>query len=140
MTGVAMCFAACELRLAHRELRVEGRIRRIEPKVFDVLAYLAVHHGRVVGRAELLASLWTPGAVSDAVLATSMMKARRAIDDRNPDAPLIRTLRRTGYRLVAEVTTKPIARPSAFAQARHKAPHRIAALPFRNLTGRTELL
>jgi DNA-binding winged helix-turn-helix (wHTH) protein len=128
--------------VASRELHVKGRIRRIEPKVFDVLAYLATHHTRVVGRSELLEAIWTSAAISDAVLATSIMKARRAIEDNDPDLPIIRTLHRTGYRLVADVETRSV-EEDAYRSAPGNGDasrNRIAALPFQNLTGRAELL
>jgi DNA-binding winged helix-turn-helix (wHTH) protein len=130
------------LRVASRELRVKGQARRIEPKVFDVLAYLATHHARVVSRSELLEAIWTPGVISDAVLATSIMKARRAIEDNDPDLPIIRTLHRTGYRLVADVEVRSVDE-DVYRSATGKADagrNRIAALPFQNLTGRPELL
>jgi len=133
-------FGDCELRIACRELRVKGHLRELEPKVFDVLSYLAAHHMRVVGRRELLDAIWTRGSVSDAVLATSVMKARRAIGDTDPFVPMIRTLHRVGYRLVAEVSVTTMDTTDAKATDSEIPRERIAALPFQNLTGRPELI
>jgi len=36
------------LDVAHRELRVAGKVRSLQPQVFAVLAYLVHHRGRVV--------------------------------------------------------------------------------------------
>ena len=53
-------FADCELDLATRELSVAGDTRAVEPKAFDLLAYLLNHRERVVSHDELMDTLW-PG-------------------------------------------------------------------------------
>src|SRR5262249_58281898 len=61
------CFADCELDEMLFQLRRRGRVVKIEPKVFDVLAYLLRHRERVVSKAELLDTLWPDQAVSESV-------------------------------------------------------------------------
>jgi DNA-binding winged helix-turn-helix (wHTH) protein len=119
---------------------VKGQVRELEPKVFDVLAYLAAHHARVVGRQELLDAIWTRGGVSDAVVATSVMKARRAIGDTDPHLPIIRTVHRVGYRLAIEVSISTMDAGDSGIPDSEAMHERIATLPFQNLTGRPGLI
>ena len=47
-------FADVELDVDRYEIRRQGSAVPVEPQVFDVLAYLAAHGGRVVSKEELL--------------------------------------------------------------------------------------
>ena len=98
---MSLHFAHWEIDLESRELRVRGQLRHLEPRVFDVLAYLIEHRHRVVRLEELLRHAWGSAAVSDNVVVRAVMKARRAIDDQGGGAAAIRTLHRVGYRFVA---------------------------------------
>ena len=62
MTSCIYCFAAFELDLSRRALRLEGREVPLQPRVFDLLCYLVEHSDRVVSKEELLDTLW-PGVV-----------------------------------------------------------------------------
>jgi len=139
--STVLWFADCELQVARRELRVGGRSRKIEPKAFDVLTYLCVHRTRVVDRRELIDAIWTPGKVLDAVLGTSIMKARRAIDDNDAGRPIIGTWHRRGYRVVADVHMTTLgAQGLGDAVLPDSRRQSIAVLPFENLTGRHDLI
>ena len=92
------------------ELRRGGTLVKIEPKVFDVLLYLLRHRDRVVGKDELLDALW-PGSVSESVLPRCIAAARRALDDDSGQPQVIQTIRRRGYRFVAEVGAAPAPAP-----------------------------
>ena len=74
-------FGDCELDLAARELRVGGDAHAIEPKAFDLLAYLLNHRERVIGHDELMDALWPGVIVTEAALARTVMKARKAVGD-----------------------------------------------------------
>ena len=90
---------ACEIDFAAREVRVAGSRRPIEPRVFDLLAYLAKRPDRVVTRRELLDGVWPEQRVSDAALARAVMKARQAMGE-GGESSAIRTVPRVGYRFV----------------------------------------
>jgi len=96
-------FAGCELDEERRELRRRGRAVKLEPKVFDVLAYLLRHPERVVTKAELLDVVWAGLAVSESVLPKCVAAARRAIGDTSTRPTVIRTVHGHGYRVIAEV-------------------------------------
>ena len=76
----------------------------MQPLVFELLLYLVRHRDRVVPKDELLDSVWSDTAVTEASLARAVSLARRAIGDGVRDAPFIRTHPRVGYRFTADVT------------------------------------
>jgi len=69
----------------------------VTPKAFDLLLLLVDAAPRVVPKRELHARLWPRVAVSDWTLFSLIKELRRALGDRNPDSPLIRTVHRVGY-------------------------------------------
>ncbi|HEX7917350.1 transcriptional regulator [Rudaea sp.] len=89
---------------AVRELRHRGATVSLPPKVFDCLVYLIEQRERAVGRDELIAAVWGRVDVSDAVLAQTLLRARRAVGDTGGEQTAIRTVPRFGYRWVAPLT------------------------------------
>lgn len=86
------------------ELRRGGRPVRLEPKAFNVLAYLIAHRDRVVGKQELFEQLWPGEFVTDSALTYCIKAARRALDDDGVNQQVIATVQRRGYRFVAALT------------------------------------
>jgi len=129
VNGEVYEFGQCELRVAERELRVQGQPRAIEPLPFDLLLLLLRERHRVLPRDELMDRLWPGQAVSPGALARAVMKVRQAIGDADREAPLIRTLYGSGHRFVGEVRT-PAAAPAGVV---------LALLPVANHTGQPDL-
>jgi len=75
----------------------------IEPKVFDLLAYLVRHRDRVVLKEELIKHLWVDVFVSDWALSKCIARARRAIGDSDRPTRAIRTFHGRGFRFVTLV-------------------------------------
>src|SRR5262245_506733 len=96
-------FEAYELDLQCYELRYAGKPIKLEPQVFNVLAYLIQHRDRVVTKEELLEELWPGRFVSETALTSRLTSARRAIGDRGREQRLIQTLHGRGYRFTAVV-------------------------------------
>ena len=61
-------FNDCELDIDRVVLRRGGSDVPVEPQVFDVLAFLAEHHGEVVRKEELLDEIWGDRFVSESAL------------------------------------------------------------------------
>ena len=63
----------------------------LTPKAFSLLHHLALHAGRLVSKAELMAAIWPDVFVGDAVLKSSIRELRRALgdDSRATSRPLI---------------------------------------------------
>ena len=73
----------------------------LQPRPVAVLSYLAERPGAVVGRDELLRSLWAGTYVTRAVLKVAVRAIREALED-DADAPrYIETVGREGYRFIA---------------------------------------
>lgn len=115
-------FGPFVLDASRRELRQGDDVEDVQPLVFELLLYLVQHRDRVVTKAELLDSVWSDTAVSEASLARAVSLARRALGDSERDAPLIRTHPRVGYRFVANVEEDVRSRQSASADAGQRTP------------------
>src|SRR5215831_3584269 len=95
--------------------------RKLRPKSFEVLCYLAQHPRRVVSKSELMSAIWQDSFVSDNVLVQSLLEIRRALGDGSQQ--LIKTVARRGYLFEAEV----VAEAEATGESENEPP--TAALP-----------
>jgi len=95
-------FGTHVIDLATRELRDDGRLLQVSPRVFDCIAYLIEHRDRAVGRDELMASVWGRADIADTQLGQVVLRARRAAGDSGDAQLAIRTVVGFGYRWVAE--------------------------------------
>lgn len=94
-------FTTFEIDEDTRELRAGGRVLPLQPRVFDLLVYLARNHERVVPKDELLESVWPGVLVTDGSLQRAVSLARAALGEAGaPDA--IRTHSRQGYRFCVD--------------------------------------
>ena len=76
---------------------------RLNPKTFDVLAFLVERNGRLVEKDDLLRSLWPDTFVEDANLSVQVAAIRRALGRRPDGGEYIETVPKRGYRFVAPV-------------------------------------
>ncbi len=88
---------------ATRELRSDGELVVLSPKVFDCLAWLLEHRDRAVGRDELVAAVWGKADIADTQVVQTILKARRAVGDTGEEQRVIRTIPRFGYRWIASI-------------------------------------
>lgn len=127
-------FGSFELDPARRLLFRDGREIHLTPKAFHLLSVLIDAAPAVVPKATLHERLWPNGVVSDSALVALIQEIRRALDDRDRDAPLIRTAHRIGYALDRGVertrTTSSEARWVVVGA------HRIALADGENIIGR----
>jgi len=95
-----------------RAVRASGEligngVRRLEPKVMDLLFLLATRNGEVVGRDELLARLWPGLIVGEDTLARSVSRLRKVLGDDPKSPSYIETIAKRGYRCIAIVNAPP---------------------------------
>jgi len=90
-----------------RLLQHRGERVAIEPKVFDLLAYLIEQRERVVSAEELLDALWSGVCVTPGALNRAMAKLRHAVGDDGQRQSVIRTEHGHGFRFVAKVSVPP---------------------------------
>jgi predicted ATPase/DNA-binding winged helix-turn-helix (wHTH) protein len=105
LAEVILRFANCELDLQRIVLSRDGEEVKLEPRAFDVLAYLIQHRGAVVRKEELLDEIWGGRFVSESALTTRIKSIRRAVDDDGNRQAIIRTVHGKGYEFVAPVET-----------------------------------
>lgn len=96
-------FHPFELDEERRELRRNGDLVEVQPKVLDLLIFLVQHRGRVVSRNEALDAVWPGVFISDDALFRAVSRAREAVGDDGKRQVAIKTLRGTGFRFVADV-------------------------------------
>lgn len=96
-------FGRHSIDVARQRLLRDGEPVPLEPKVFEVLRYLAEHHERVVTKDELLEHVWQGEAVTEAVLPNNVAVLRRALGQARGQAEPIETVHGRGYRFAAEV-------------------------------------
>jgi DNA-binding winged helix-turn-helix (wHTH) protein/tetratricopeptide (TPR) repeat protein len=110
----AVTFRFGEYRLdpAARELWSGTSMVALPPKAFDCIAYLIEHRERAVGRDELISAVWGRVDVSDDVLAQTLLRARRAVEDTGNEQRAIRTVPRFGYRWILPVEALATSAPA----------------------------
>ena len=123
------------------ELRQNGRLCELEPKVFDLLAYFAQHPGQLFTHEELIEQVWSGRIVSDSTVSTCIKNARKVLGDSGGNQRYIKTVRGRGYRFSANVTN---AAPSAgtcaprLRASRTYSTPTLLIFPFRSLSGGTD--
>src|ERR671910_547925 len=102
---MAIRFGPFLLDAARRQLFRDSANVHVTPKAFELLLLLVAAAPRVLSKRELHEQLWPGTYVSDATLVGLVKELRRALDDRDPGAPVIRTAHRVGYAFCFEVQT-----------------------------------
>ncbi|MFL5285926.1 MAG: winged helix-turn-helix domain-containing protein [Rhodopila sp.] len=138
--SVVLAFAEFQIDLNRQELRRGGEPVQLEPQVFDLLHHLVINRDRVVGKDELLDTIWNGRIVSEAALSSRINAARKAIGDDGERQTLIKTVHRRGFRFVGSVeeggrdgTEAPAPAVNADSVTEGRKPS-IAVLPFANLS------
>ncbi len=98
----------------------ENRLRdgettvQVEPKVMEVLLFLAKRKGEVVSREELIEEVWGGVCVTDHVLSRCISELRKALGDDPRTPSFVETIRKRGYRLIPR--TRPWEESAPFAE------------------------
>lgn len=87
-------------------VKLDGQTQRVEPQVFDVLAYLIANRERVVAKEELLDNVWGDRFISDSAVTSRIKSARKCVGDDGRRQLVIRTVHGRGYQFVADLTGK----------------------------------
>ncbi len=87
-----------------------NRLRRgetsiqVEPKVMDVLVFLAGSAGDVVSKRDIMDAVWPELYITESVISRAIAGLRRALGDDARQPRFIETILKRGYRLIAEVS------------------------------------
>src|SRR5580704_17402653 len=76
----------------------------LNPKAFALLQYLIDNSGRLVTHEELLDALWPDVHVQPEVIKGHILTIRAALGDTPQQSRFIETVRKRGYRFVAELS------------------------------------
>jgi DNA-binding winged helix-turn-helix (wHTH) protein len=90
-----------------RQLLRDGAAVHLTPKAFELLILLIGEAPRVLAKADVHERLWPRTFVSDATLTGLVKELRRALDDRDPSAPIVRTAHGVGYAFAAPLDRGP---------------------------------
>ncbi len=80
-----------------------SEVVHLEPKVAEVLIYLATHAGEVVSREELEREVWHGAVVGYDAVTNTVIKLRRALHDNSRQPQFVTTIPKRGYELIAPV-------------------------------------
>jgi DNA-binding winged helix-turn-helix (wHTH) protein len=132
---VTVRFGAFALDSDRRQLSRDDVEIHLTPKAFDLLALLVGEAPRVVRKNELHERLWPGTFVSDAALVVLVKELRRALEDRDPRAAIIRTAHGVGYACAAPIDREPV-RSTPVSRWIVAGGRRIALTAGTNLIGR----
>ncbi|HEX9639415.1 MAG TPA: winged helix-turn-helix domain-containing protein [Acidobacteriota bacterium] len=110
-------FGEFELDSDRFELRRSGQVVAVEPRVLELVLYLAGRRDRVVSKDELIEQVWRGSFVSESTLSHCVSEARRLLGDSGRKASVIRTVHGRGYQFIAQIdpSTPDVAAPAAAA-------------------------
>lgn len=100
------------------ELRRESETYHIEPKVMDVLVFLAERPGEVAEREAIIEAVWGGRIVSDDPLSKCITELRKVLGDSAREPHYIGTVPKRGYRLLQ--TVEPISNNAVQAPGRNR--------------------
>jgi DNA-binding winged helix-turn-helix (wHTH) protein len=101
MTRSAISFGPFRLDLKGPHLSKGDESVALQKRPLAVLCYLAARPGEVVGRDELIRTLWAGTYVTRAVLKVAVHAVREALGDDADSPRYIETVGREGYRFIA---------------------------------------
>ncbi|MEO9485025.1 MAG: winged helix-turn-helix domain-containing protein [Ekhidna sp.] len=86
-------------------ITLRGKSHKMEPKIMHVLMCLVEAKGEVVSKQYLFETVWAETVVVEMVLTRAISELRRVLEDKPTDPKFIATISKSGYRLVAPVST-----------------------------------
>jgi DNA-binding winged helix-turn-helix (wHTH) protein/tetratricopeptide (TPR) repeat protein len=100
---VILTFGEFDLDIDRFELRRNGQLRKVEPKVFDLITHFAKNPDQVFSRDDLVTAVWRGRVVSDATISTCIKSARKVLGDSGNTQHYIKTVRGRGFRFSTHV-------------------------------------
>jgi len=97
-------FDAFRLEPDERLLIRDGQPVALTPKAFDLLVLLVAQAGHVLGKDELIGTLWQQRLVTESNLTKHVWMLRRALGEPDEGGRYIETVPKAGYRFVAPVS------------------------------------
>jgi DNA-binding winged helix-turn-helix (wHTH) protein len=110
---------------------------QVEPKLMDVLVYLAANAGRVVSKNDITDAVWPDLFITESVITRSIAGLRRAFGDDARNPRFIETISKRGYRLIVEVERASVMgpQPTAADAPHHRPADTLARAPVPYVVG-----
>lgn len=96
-------FADWQVDPSANTLRNGKQLQQLEPKAMDVLLLLCRHAGEVLSSDDIVSQCWPGIATGDNPLHKTLTQLRKALGDSATNPTYIETIRKRGYRTLAEV-------------------------------------
>ena len=96
-------FSNFALDTGTHSLSQDGKVRHVEPQVFDLLHLLLKNAGDLVTKDQLVDEIWGGRIVSESAISARIAAARQAVGDSGKRQEIIRTVARRGLQFVAPV-------------------------------------
>ncbi len=110
------------------ELRRAGNLLKVDPKIFDLLAYMVRRPGQLVTKNDLVKHVWQGRALSDTVLTGAISRLRKALGNSDGEELVVSVYGR-GYRFGGTVRQRASIAPGP--EAAQTLPDRTArVMPF----------
>jgi TolB-like protein len=87
---------------ARNQIRGDGGVVQLEPKVMDVLCALLEQPGEVLSREDLISRVWGLEFGSDESVTRAVSLLRRAFRDADSEREYVETIPKRGYRIIAD--------------------------------------
>ncbi len=84
-------------------LRLDDTEIKLEPRLTELLVYLVQHRDRVVGKDELIETVWQGRFVGDSAISRAIYEVRRALGDDSKRPQYLRTVHGRGYQFIGEL-------------------------------------
>src|SRR6185503_3882516 len=94
-------FGPFHLDAVERLLLRDGTVVPLTPRVFDLLLVLVERHGHLLGKDELMQTVWRDTVVEETNLSANISILRKALGENGQQ--FIETMPKRGYRFVAKV-------------------------------------
>ena len=96
-------FGPWQVNPTSNSLQLGSDIKQIEPKAMQVLQLLCQHSGEVLSPDEIVEQCWGHNVIGDNPLHKIITQLRKALGDSASKPEFIETIRKRGYRTLAEV-------------------------------------
>ncbi len=103
MTGLSFQINDWTIIVDENRLYHHGKTFNIEPRLINLLSFLAQNPNTVFTRDELIDSVWSNGFVSEQVVTQSIFELRKILKEDNVPSMIV-TVPKRGYKLQATVT------------------------------------
>jgi len=96
-------FSDFSLDVEENVLRRNGKPLPMPPKTFELLKRLVADHGQIVGKDELLKTVWADSFVEKGSITFAINQLRKFLNDNAREPLYIETVPRRGYRFIGEI-------------------------------------